>query len=128
MKLIFTPLIFTPLIFTPLIFTPLIFTAGIFVMGLGLKVPSLLNAAKRNFARPQGHRNMVQLKRKRRRGAPIPRTPCRAGERVGSRTIGRIGGPPEIGEPQGRSPPFHVGDIGDRHGVRDPRFAGCCKL
>ena len=49
-----------------LIYTPLIITAGICLVGLGLKIPNLLSSAKRNFARLQGHLNMVQLKRNRR--------------------------------------------------------------
>lgn len=49
-----------------LIYTPLIITAGICVAGFALKVPNLMSSAKRNFARLQGHLNMVQLKRNRR--------------------------------------------------------------
>lgn len=49
-----------------LIYTPLFITAGICVVGCALKIPNLLSAAKRNFARLQGHINMVQLKRNRR--------------------------------------------------------------
>jgi hypothetical protein len=49
-----------------LIYTPLIITGGICVVGLALKIPNLCSSAKRNFARLQGHRNMVQLKRNRR--------------------------------------------------------------
>lgn len=49
-----------------LIYTPLFITAGICVIGLALKIPNFLSSAKRNFARLQGHLNMVQLKRSRR--------------------------------------------------------------
>ena len=49
-----------------LIYTPLFITAGICAVGLALKVPNFLSAAKRHFARLQGHINMVQLKRNRR--------------------------------------------------------------
>lgn len=49
-----------------LIYTPLIITAGICVVGVALKIPNFLSSAARNFARLQGHLNMVQLKRNRR--------------------------------------------------------------
>ncbi|MGB0579412.1 MAG: hypothetical protein ACPGVU_06900 [Limisphaerales bacterium] len=49
-----------------LIYTPLIITAAICAVGVALKIPNFLSAAARNFARLQGHLNMVQLKRNRR--------------------------------------------------------------
>ena len=49
-----------------LIYTPLIITAAICAVGVALKVPNFLSSAARNFARLQGHLNMVQLKRNRR--------------------------------------------------------------
>lgn len=49
-----------------LIYTPLIIVAAICIVGLALKLPSMLSAAKRSYARIQGQINMVQLKRNRR--------------------------------------------------------------
>lgn len=50
-----------------LIYLPLLITAGICAAGMALKVPNLLSAAKRDFARLQGQVNMMQLKRHQRR-------------------------------------------------------------
>lgn len=49
-----------------LIYGPLIAIAGICTVGVALKIPNMLNSAKRNIARVQGYVDMVQLKRHRR--------------------------------------------------------------
>ncbi|MBG85331.1 MAG: hypothetical protein CMO80_00310 [Verrucomicrobiales bacterium] len=49
-----------------LIYTPLIIVAAIGTVGFALKLPSMLSAAKRTYARIQGQINMMQLKRNRR--------------------------------------------------------------
>lgn len=50
-----------------LIYTPLVIVAAICTVAFALKLPRMLNAAKRRYTRIQGQVDMVQLKRNRRR-------------------------------------------------------------